>query len=107
MIEVRKLAAIDMAWLGTRLIVTEYALGIILPAALGILSLLAGLAQPEKANWQTMLGIWLMTISANYVPLFVYAGLGNQPICGIGNRSPIQRCQTGSSRSTAAFALGP
>jgi hypothetical protein len=73
MIEVRKLAAVDMAWLGTRVIVTEYALGIILPVALGILSLRAGLAQPEKTNWQTMLGIWLVTISANYIPLFVYA----------------------------------
>jgi hypothetical protein len=73
MIEVRKLAAVDMAWLGTRLIVTEYALGIILPVALGILSLRSGLAQTDKANWQTVLGIWLITISANYVPLFVYA----------------------------------
>jgi hypothetical protein len=73
MIEVRKLAAVDMAWLGTRLIVTEYALGIILPLALGILSLRAGLAQEDKANWQTLLGIWLVTISANYVPLFLYA----------------------------------
>jgi len=75
MIEVRKLAAVDMAWLGTRVIVTEYALGIILPAVLGILSFRSGLAQTDKANWQTMLGIWLITISANYVPLFVYAVL--------------------------------
>ena len=30
-----------------------------------------------------------------------------QPICGIGNRSLIQVCQAGSSRSTVAFALAP
>ena len=72
MIEVRKLVAVDLAWLGTRLIVPEYALGIILPLALGILSLRAGLTQQDKANWQTMLGMWLVTISANYVPLFLY-----------------------------------
>src|SRR5215470_17672520 len=73
MIEVRKLAAVDMAWLGTRVIVTEYALGVMLPLALGILSLRAGLAQQDLANWQTILGTWLVTISANYVPLFLYA----------------------------------
>ena len=37
-IEIRKLAAVDMAWLGRRLILTEYALGVILPLALGALS---------------------------------------------------------------------
>ena len=73
MIEVRKLAAVDMAWLGTRVIVTEYALGVMLPLGLGILSLCAGLARQDLANWQTILGAWLLTISANYVPLFLYA----------------------------------
>jgi len=73
MIEVRKLAAVDMAWLGTRVIVTEYALGVMLPLVLGILSLRAGLAQQDLVNWQTILGTWLVTISANYVPLFLYA----------------------------------
>ena len=73
MIEVRKLAAIDMAWLGTRIVVVEYALGVILPLVLGIFSIRAGYAQPEWSNWQTMLGIWLITISANYVPMFLYA----------------------------------
>jgi hypothetical protein len=73
MIEIRKLAAVDMAWLGTRVIVTEYALGVMLPLVLGILSLRAGLAQQDLVNWQTILGSWLVTISANYVPLFLYA----------------------------------
>jgi hypothetical protein len=73
MIEIRKLAAVDMAWLGTRVIVTEYALGVILPLILGILSIRAGLAQLDLLNWQTILGIWLVSISANYIPLFLYA----------------------------------
>ena len=73
MIEIRKLAAVDMAWLGTRVIVTEYALGVILPLVLGIFSLRAGLAQEDLANWQTILGAWLVTISANYIPLFLYS----------------------------------
>jgi hypothetical protein len=73
MIEVRKLAAIDMAWLGARVVVTEYALGVMLPLVLGILSLRAGLAQQYLLSWQTIFGTWLVTISVNYVPLLIYA----------------------------------
>jgi hypothetical protein len=43
MINIRKLAAIDMAWLGTRVIVAEYTLGVILPLILGLLSIRSGL----------------------------------------------------------------
>lgn len=73
LIEVRKLAAVDMAWLGPRIVIVEYALGVIFPLVLGLLSARAGLTQPEPGNWQTMFGIWLVTIAANYVPLFLYA----------------------------------
>jgi hypothetical protein len=73
LIEIRKLAAVDMAWLGARVIVVEYALGVVLPLALGCLSFRAGLAQSDPWNWQTVFGIWLITIAANYVPLFIYA----------------------------------
>ena len=75
MINIRKLAAVDMAWLGTRVIVVEYALGVILPFILGFLSLRSGLRDPNISNWQTILGIWLVTIAANYIPLFIYAVL--------------------------------
>ena len=74
MIEVRKLAALDMAWLGTRLVLAEYALGVVLPAALGALSLGLGIARhAELYQWLVLGGIWLLTIAANYVPLFLYA----------------------------------
>ena len=73
MIEVRKLAALEMAWLGARVIVTEYALGVMLSLVVGIFSLRVGLAQQDLVNWQTILGAWLLTISANYIPLFLYA----------------------------------
>jgi hypothetical protein len=73
LIEVRKLAAVDMVWLGTRIVVAEYALGVVLPLALGLVSLVMGLSQqPDLANWQVVFGIWLVTIAANYVPLFLY-----------------------------------
>ena len=70
-IEVRKLAAVDMVWLGQRIVVAEYALGVLLPLALGASSIKAGVA--HHIAWQTLLGVWLVTIAANYIPLFLYA----------------------------------
>jgi hypothetical protein len=72
--EVRKLAALDMSWLCTRLVLAEYALGVVLPAALGTLSLGRGVARnAELHEWPVLGGVWLLTIAANYVPLFLYA----------------------------------
>jgi hypothetical protein len=74
MIQVRKLAAVDMVWLSTRVVLIEYALGVLLPLALGLASLGAGLTRSlELWNWQLIFGVWLVTIAANYVPLFLYA----------------------------------
>jgi hypothetical protein len=75
MISIRKLAAVDMAWNGTRFILIEFALGIVLPLFLGLLSLRAGLFAPVRTPWEWVLGLWLVTIGANYVPLFIYAVL--------------------------------
>ena len=75
MIKIRKLAAVDMAWLGIRVVVAEYALGVILPLFLGILSIRSGLLSPVVPNWETILGFWLVAISANYIPLLIYAVL--------------------------------
>ena len=71
LIDVRKLAAVDMAWLGARVILAEYAVGVLLPLALGLLSLRAG--RHGASGVQLLLGAWLLGIAANYVPLFVYA----------------------------------
>ena len=73
MIKIRKLAAVDMAWLGTRVILTEYAIGVILPFILGLLSIRSGFFGPTPSAWESVLGIWLVGIAANYVPLFIYA----------------------------------
>ena len=70
-IQIRKLAAVDMAWLGSRVIIAEYALGVALPFWLGALTLRAGLA--ASSVWEVLLGMWLLTIAFNYVPLFLYA----------------------------------
>ena len=75
MINIRKLVAVDMAWLGTRVIVAEYALGVALPLALGLLSIRAGLFSQVVVGWEAALGVWLVCIGMNYIPLFIYAVL--------------------------------
>ena len=64
-----------MVGLGTRIIVAEYAIGIALPLILGLLSFRAGLSDESPVWWQIVLGIWLIGIAANYLPLFIYAVL--------------------------------
>ena len=74
LIEVRKLAAVDMVWLGPRIVGAEYALGVVLPVALGLFSVRAGAYHHSGPSfWQIAVGVWLITIGANYVPLFLYA----------------------------------
>lgn len=63
-IQIKKLAAVDMIWIGSRIAIPEYLLGIILPLGLSVFSFYKG---------QTIMGIWLISIAANYVPLFIYA----------------------------------
>ena len=73
MISIRKLAAVDMAWLGKKVILAEYAIGILLPLVIGLLSLRSAFVGPFRPFWQTAFGAWLVSIAANYIPLFVYA----------------------------------
>ncbi len=73
MINIRKLAALDMVLNGVRFIQVEFALGVILPLILGPISIQAGLASPAVLNWKTILGIWVLGIGVNYIPLFIYA----------------------------------
>jgi hypothetical protein len=75
MIYIRKLAAVDMAWLGARVIIIEYIFGVVLPFILGLLSVRAGLAASVLVRWEVALGIWLITIAMNYIPLLIYAVL--------------------------------
>ena len=62
-----------MAWLGPKVIVAEYAFGIILPLALGVFTLHSTFLPPYRLTRQTIFGFWLISIAANYIPLFLYA----------------------------------
>ena len=72
-IQIRKLAAVDMLWLGKRVVLIEYALGVVLPLALGVLSVQKGLSQHDPTGFQMIMGVWLVAIAANYVPLLLHA----------------------------------
>lgn len=72
MIQVRKLVAIELAFLGPRFILAEYAVAVIGGLGLGILTLRAGLMRTH-AVWQTALGIYLVFLALTYAVLLGYA----------------------------------
>jgi hypothetical protein len=61
-----------MALSGTRFILAEFAIGIALPLILGLSSIRAGLSGVVR---EIALGFWLVSVAANYIPLFIYAVL--------------------------------
>jgi hypothetical protein len=63
----RKLAAIDIVFLGYKLVFAEYAFGVLFSIALGIFVLLRG-----HSVWQVVLGTYLISLGINYVPMFAY-----------------------------------
>ena len=66
--EVRKLAAIDIAFLGTRIIIAEFLLGVVGSAALGIF-----VALRSHTAFQLALSAYFLSLAVNYVPLLMYA----------------------------------
>jgi hypothetical protein len=73
-INLRKLAALDILFLGPRLIVAEFASGVLFSVALGLFVLVRG-----HSFWQLLLGIYFLCLGINYVPMLVYAiAVGNK-----------------------------
>ena len=64
MLNVRKLVALDMTFIGSRVIVAEYAAGVVLPAFLGILSLRQG---------NLLFALPLLWIALNDIPLLAHS----------------------------------
>ena len=65
----RKLAAIDLVFLGPKLIITEFLAGVFLSAALGVFILVRSHGSPA----QIALGLYLILLGLNYVPMLIYA----------------------------------
>lgn len=67
-IDLRKLAAIDIAFLGRKVIVAEFAAGVVFSTALGFFVLVRG-----HSFWQIVLGVYFLCLGINYAPMFAYA----------------------------------
>jgi hypothetical protein len=71
-VNVRKLAAIDLHFLGPKVILTEFSAGVLGPIALGLLTL----RKAYSYNWPrglTLFGAYLLCLGLNYVPLLLHA----------------------------------
>ena len=68
MIHVRKLAAIDLYFLGPKIILLEFGMGVPVMFVLGILSVRVGLLRTH-ALWQIVLGVYLLLLGINYIPM--------------------------------------
>jgi hypothetical protein len=64
----RKLAAIDVAFLGPKFVIAEFAGGVVLCFALGVFVLTR-----SHSSLQFTLGLYLVSLGINYVPLLAYA----------------------------------
>jgi hypothetical protein len=64
----RKLAAIDIIFLGPTFIIIEFAGGVVLCAALGIFVLLR-----SHSVMTFVLGLYLISLGINYLPMLIYA----------------------------------
>src|SRR5215472_16699175 len=73
-INIRKLAALDIVFHGPRFILIEFALGVVGCAILGFFSLYFGLFRDSNHSlFAVFLGCFLLWIAFNYVPLLTYA----------------------------------
>ena len=72
MIQVRKLVAVELIFLGPKIVFAEYGFAVVVGTAIGVLSLRVGLLRTHAA-WQVLLGIYLLFLALTYGVLF---GLG-------------------------------
>lgn len=104
-INFKKLAAIDVALLGSKLIVTEFACGMLFSVALGIFSLVRA-----HSLWQTMVGAYLILLGINYVPMLAYAlAVGNSENARVemGSELTEKRVAMSKYRRQSLFLLVP
>src|SRR5262245_14933708 len=73
-INVRKLAALDIVFHGPTFILIEFGLGVFGCGVLGLFSLYFGLLHGANPSlFAALMGCFLLWIALNYVPLFLYA----------------------------------
>jgi hypothetical protein len=68
MIQVRKLVAVELTFLGPKIVFAEYGFAVVVSTAIGLLSLRTGLFQTHAA-WQILLGLYLLFLALTYAVL--------------------------------------
>ena len=71
-INIRKLAALDIVFHGSRFILAEFIAAVILGAGFGAFSFFAFFRNPDHPFFDFIVGFVLMWIAINYVPLLLY-----------------------------------
>lgn len=72
-INIRKLAALDIALQGSKLILAEFTLGVFGSVALAFVIAAPGFFGGHFALTQILVSSYMLCIGLNYVPLFIYA----------------------------------
>ncbi len=74
LINVRKLAALDVHFHGSRFVLIEFTVGVVLCAALGVWFVISGLyTGAQRSVSLAVFGIIMIGIAVNYLSLFLYA----------------------------------
>ena len=68
MVQVRKLIAVELIYLGPKIVFAEYGFAVLVGTAIGILSLRVGLLRTHLL-WQVLLGIYLLFLALTYAVL--------------------------------------
>lgn len=71
-INIRKLAALDIVFHGPRLILAEFAFAVIFGSSMGILQFFLFFHNPDHPLPVGLMGIYLSCIAINYTPLLLY-----------------------------------
>ncbi|HEX6777643.1 MAG TPA: hypothetical protein VF099_05540 [Ktedonobacterales bacterium] len=73
-INIRKLAALDIVFHGPKLILAEFAFGVFFTGALGLVLTYAGFVTGHfRVPWVALLGCYLLALAINYLPLLLHA----------------------------------
>lgn len=109
MLNVRKLAAVDLHFLGPKIILAEFGLGVAGLAVVGWFTLHAGMHR-EHGAWLIAWGLYMLGLGINYVPLLLYAiGIARRGIAqeGIADELGNRRAAACKYRRQSLFILIP
>lgn len=99
-LDIGRLVELDLAFLGPRVIVAEFAFGVAGPLLLGLLSLAYAIRREFPIwSWPVLLGIELVAIGVNYVPLLAEAWRRRSDRAAIDATKSAVRNEPGEARS--------